>query len=279
VSKPVLRQHQVLNVDDGIHAIQAWDVWDDAERLAITLSASDVGRVLLQRDSRTFWIVRDDSEGGFDWYDLNEGGPAGPPGADGQPGPPGPAGGVIQAWTFYDNSERDSAPYDEATDIGRVAYVESTSSWFVFTGMSEGPQWRQLTPQTADEIWNPVPFYGSNAVGTQLEYLYTLKAPAMYTINQQAVNAYTLDDQVNGQLTTFTSSTAVAVTVPGTLTPGAVFPLVQLGTGQITVTGSGGLTVRAPSGLTLKSRAQYARLTVEILSPTVALLSGDLALA
>lgn len=97
------------------------------------------------------------------------------------------------------------------------------------------------------------------------------------TVNAQTGTSYTFVDAVAGQLTTLNNASAIAVSVPGTLTPGKVFGILMLGAGQATFTGTGGLTVQPPPGFTTKSRGQYARLQLEVISSTLAVLSGDCA--
>lgn len=100
---------------------------------------------------------------------------------------------------------------------------------------------------------------------------------AGYQQNAQTGTSYTLADSVAGMLTTLNNASAIAVSVPGTLTPGKVFSIVMLGAGQATFTGTGGLTVQPPPGFAAKSRGQYARLQLEVISSTLAVLSGDCA--
>jgi hypothetical protein len=77
-----------------------------------------------------------------------------------------------------------------------------------------------------------------------------------------------------------TNAGAVAISVPSGL-PLGVYPYVFMGGAatQGTFAGTGGLTVTAPPTLTLKSRtgASGAMVALNVLSSTVAVLSGDVA--
>jgi hypothetical protein len=77
-------------------------------------------------------------------------------------------------------------------------------------------------------------------------------------------------------MVTFNNSSPVTVTVNGStgLTAGQSIDILQLGTGQITVTGSGGMTLNATPGL--KLRARYSAATLFCVSHHSYVLIGDL---
>ena len=49
--------HQAATVSDGIHIIHAWTVADAAALAALSVSASDVGKVALQNDIKQFYVL------------------------------------------------------------------------------------------------------------------------------------------------------------------------------------------------------------------------------
>jgi hypothetical protein len=77
-------------------------------------------------------------------------------------------------------------------------------------------------------------------------------------------------------MVTFNNSSAITVTVNGStgLTAGQSIDILQLGTGQITVTSSGGMTLNATPGL--KFRARYSSATLFCISHHNYVLIGDL---
>lgn len=52
----------------GVHGIQNWEVANAAARLALSVTASDVGKVALQTDNDSLWILTDDT--GPTWKSL-----------------------------------------------------------------------------------------------------------------------------------------------------------------------------------------------------------------
>jgi hypothetical protein len=77
-------------------------------------------------------------------------------------------------------------------------------------------------------------------------------------------------------MVTFNNSSAITLTVNGStgLTAGQSIDILQLGTGQITVTTSGGITVNATPGL--KFRARYSSATLFCVGTNDYVLIGDL---
>jgi hypothetical protein len=101
-------------------------------------------------------------------------------------------------------------------------------------------------------------------------------------INAQTGTTYTtvLDD--NGKLVTLANASAIAVTIPlnssVTYPIGAQINMVQLGAGQVTVSGAGGVTVvsTGATAATPKTRAQYSTLTAVQTSTDNWLVMGDI---
>ncbi len=106
------------------------------------------------------------------------------------------------------------------------------------------------------------------------------KAPLSWTVRTASGTTDTLTTSDLGNPVVYTNAGAVAVTVPSTLALG-VYPVFVNGgaSTQLTFAGSGGLTVLPPPSLTLKSRAgaSGASLSINMLSSTLAVLSGDVA--
>lgn len=101
-------------------------------------------------------------------------------------------------------------------------------------------------------------------------------------INTQTGTTYTtvLDD--NGKLVTLSNASAIAVTIPLNASVaypvGAQINMVQLGAGQVTVSGAGGVTVvsTGATAATPKTRAQYSTLTAVQTSTDNWLVMGDI---
>lgn len=49
--------HKNIDVPEGIHIIQAWEVADEAARLALVLAAGDIGKVCLQQDTKKYYLL------------------------------------------------------------------------------------------------------------------------------------------------------------------------------------------------------------------------------
>lgn len=101
-------------------------------------------------------------------------------------------------------------------------------------------------------------------------------------INAQTGTTYTtvLDD--NGKLVTLSNAGSIAVTIPLNASVaypvGAQINMVQLGAGQVTVSGAGGVTVvsTGATAATPKTRAQYSTLTAVQTSTDNWLVMGDI---
>ena len=76
-----------------------------------------------------------------------------------------------------------------------------------------------------------------------------------------ATTARTLSATDNGRTIRFTSSSAIAVSVPATLPDGWWCRILQFGTGKVTPTGTAGATVRGPQGQVATGH-QYATVTI-----------------
>ncbi len=108
----------------------------------------------------------------------------------------------------------------------------------------------------------------------------TSKADKSWTVRTVTGTTDTVQSTDLGNPIVYTNAGAVAVSVPGTL-PLGVYPVFVNGGSatQLTFAGSGGLTVVAPPNMTLKTRtgAAGAAVCVNVLSSTLAVLTGDVA--
>jgi hypothetical protein len=101
-------------------------------------------------------------------------------------------------------------------------------------------------------------------------------------INAQTGTTYTTVLADNGKLTTLTNASAIAVTIPPNSSVaypvGAQINMVQLGAGQVTVSGGVGVTVvsTGATASTPKARAQYSSLTAVQTSTDNWLVVGDI---
>lgn len=111
----------------------------------------------------------------------------------------------------------------------------------------------------------------------------TLTSPLINLgINAQTGTTYTTVLADNGKLVTLTNGSAIAVTIP--LNSSVAYPvgaqinMVQLGAGQVTVSGAGGVTVvsTGATAATPKTRAQYSTLTAVQTSTDNWLVMGDI---
>lgn len=101
-------------------------------------------------------------------------------------------------------------------------------------------------------------------------------------INAQTGTSYTTVLADNGKLVTLSNAAAIAVTIPLNASVaypvGAQINMVQLGAGQVTVSGAGGVTVvsTGATAATPKTRAQYSTLTAVQTSTDNWLVMGDI---
>jgi len=111
----------------------------------------------------------------------------------------------------------------------------------------------------------------------------TLTSPLINLgINAQTGTTYTTVLADNGKLVTLTNAAAIAVTIPLNSSVnypvGAQINMVQMGAGQVTVSGAGGVTI-VSTGATAaspKTRAQYSTLTCVQTSTDNWLVMGDI---
>lgn len=102
-------------------------------------------------------------------------------------------------------------------------------------------------------------------------------------INPQTGTTYTTVLADNGKLVTLTNSSSIAVTIPLNASVnypiGAQINMVQMGAGQVTVSGASGVTVvsTGATAATPKTRAQYSTLTAIQVSTDNWLVVGDIA--
>jgi hypothetical protein len=67
----VVMLHKEVIAGD-IHVIQQWEVADETERLALTVAATDIGKVVYQQDTEEFYILTVASPA--TWVQLGGGG-------------------------------------------------------------------------------------------------------------------------------------------------------------------------------------------------------------
>lgn len=95
------------------------------------------------------------------------------------------------------------------------------------------------------------------------------------TIKTISTSAYTLLADDAGSALVFTSNTPVTVTVPSAgLSVGAYLDIIQVGTGQVTVTNASGVTLNATPGF--KLRARYSTASLLQYATNAWIFSGDL---
>jgi hypothetical protein len=85
---------------------------------------------------------------------------------------------------------------------------------------------------------------------------------------------YTLSESDRSQILLFTNAAAITLTVPTGLSTLFDTMLVQIGTGQITVTGAGGVTIDAALSAT-KTAYRYAVATLLPIGTNAFILSGE----
>jgi len=100
---------------------------------------------------------------------------------------------------------------------------------------------------------------------------YQLNVPGINTIS---TSSYTLNNDDNGTVVVFTSSSAITLTIPAGLTQRFTCSVVQYGTGQVTVTAGAGVTLRL-RGSTNKTGGQYAIASLLSVVANEYILAGD----
>jgi hypothetical protein len=93
------------------------------------------------------------------------------------------------------------------------------------------------------------------------------------TVNAQIGTAYTLASTDCGNYVTLNNGSAITVTMPN-LSNGCRVILVQTGAGDITVVGTGGMVIGNSLSL-YKSRALYSTITINQMTSTLSILTGD----
>lgn len=102
------------------------------------------------------------------------------------------------------------------------------------------------------------------------------KTPNKPTLNAQTGTSYTVTYGDLNNMVTLSNASAITVTVPaGTFTQGDQVNILQIGVGQVTVTGASGVTVNGTPGT--KLRAQYAAGTIICIGTDQFVVVGDLA--
>lgn len=101
------------------------------------------------------------------------------------------------------------------------------------------------------------------------------KTPNRPTLNAQTGTSYTLVAGDLNNLVTLSNTSAITLTVPaGAFVAGDQINILQLNTGQVTVTGASGVTVNATPGN--KLRARYSAGTVLCIGTSSFVVVGDL---
>ena len=102
--------------------------------------------------------------------------------------------------------------------------------------------------------------------------------PINIALNSQTGTAYTAALTDNNKIITLDNSSAITLTVPlnssVAFPTGAMVNFMQLGAGEVSVTGASGVSVSSPNGY--KTRAQYSLATVIKLSTNSWVLIGDI---
>ncbi len=188
--------------------------------------------------------------------------------------------------------------WSRSTDADTSAEVTSGMFFWVTEGTANGDKAFELTtndpivlgttPLTfqqfagalkSSQITNDSAVSGATSADA-LNTLNTGKANAAWTVRTVTGTTDTLLAADLGNAVLYTNAGAVAVSVPGGL-PLGVYPCFVMGGAatQLTFAGTSGLTVTPAPGFTLKSRvgASGAAVALNVLSATVAILSGDMA--
>jgi len=99
-------------------------------------------------------------------------------------------------------------------------------------------------------------------------------AQAILSINAQTGASYNLDANDCGNVVTLNNAGSITLSVP-VLTNGCKVDIIQLGAGQVTIGGIDGMDAQNAFNL-FNTRAQYSVVTVTIITPTIAVVSGDI---
>lgn len=125
-----------------------------------------------------------------------------------------------------------------------------------------------LTTPTIGSFVNATHDHSSSANG----------GPINIALNSQTGTAYTAALTDNNKLITLDNSSAITLTVPlnssVAFPTGAMVNFMQLGAGEVSVTGASGVSVSSPNGY--KTRAQYSLATVVKLGSDSWVLIGDI---
>ena len=118
--------------------------------------------------------------------------------------------------------------------------------------------------------------YNSDPEG-QAPDAYSLPAFARNSpLKQQTVTTYTLTTRDNGRTLTFNNADGITITIPAGLSSSFVCTIVQLGTGQITVSPGASVTLNAYNAL-YHTAGRYAAVTLQAVAANSLILTGNTA--
>jgi hypothetical protein len=157
-----------------------------------------------------------------------------------------------------------------------IYQTDAPIGFYVNTGTSASPNWLRLSNDwvksgndisyTTGNVSTTGNLTGGSSTSSKLSGFGA-------SISTKA-SAYTLTASDNGTVISFTSATAVTLTIPTGLPDGFNCMVVQQGTGQVTLAGSG-LTPISRNSYT-KTIGQYALATILHMGSNVVIISGEL---
>jgi hypothetical protein len=157
-----------------------------------------------------------------------------------------------------------------------IYQTDAPIGFYVNTGTSASPTWLRLSNDwvksgndisyTTGNVSTTGNLTGGSSTSSKLSGFGA-------SISTKA-SAYTLTASDNGTVISFTSATAVTLTIPTGLPDGFNCMVVQQGTGQVTLAGSG-LTPISRNSYT-KTIGQYALATILHMGSNVVIISGEL---
>lgn len=158
-----------------------------------------------------------------------------------------------------------------------IFQTDGVAGFYVNTGTSSAPVWTRVNMDwirtgndlayTSGNISTTGTLTGGNSSSSTI-------AGFAANINNQTGTTYTLLPSDNGKIITLDNSSAISLIVPINLIVGYNCMIVQLGSGQVTITGSGS-TVINRSGFT-KTGGQNAIVTLISVSSNKFISSGDM---